>query len=202
MKRKMPLWAITLILGSILLPIFILYICNNVKSLSLEQSKENFVYYENMFKRILKEYSLELEKIPNSNFKDTPIQEFSIIINDTQYINIRLSNSCYADKTGREEFLITYKKQNSTDEFNKALFIKLVNAVSGKTITEDYIEKFLSAVEDQYSPEKHGLVKRDNEIIRKYDVLNFGEDWRISYSLFDNKTEELFFVGLTSKGTK
>ncbi|MDP4119709.1 MAG: hypothetical protein Q8876_01450 [Bacillota bacterium] len=188
---------IIIFLGIIIL-IFNLGGCN-VKSISLEQSQKNFVYYKNQLKTIVSAYHLKISELPTEKVEDGLYQSFLITINNTQNITVNLSNNASKDRKGCEDAEFIYKNTKNKKSFDLTLFIKIVNVLSGKEITKDYCAKFLSDPEGKHSPERYGIDKDENKKIFKYDFLNFGEDWSIGYSLYNDGTEDLTFWGLTKQ---
>lgn len=169
----------------------------NTKHLTNEQSKKNFVTYENYLQEIAKNYDLELvETIAGYNSK-----KFYIIISETAKIQISMTNSAGdSDDTGVERFCIDYilrnMKSQSKNEFNVELFVDLVNCISGKKLSVDFCNEFLEAPESDYAAEDHGFRKLNGEIIAKRHNMNFFEDWNIYYYLYSEE-EELSYTGLT-----
>lgn len=120
-----------------------------------------------------------------------------------QEINISMTNSTYyasEDPTGREDFYISYNKSASGD-FNVDLFVDLVNAMSGRTLSKEFCQEFLDAPEEDYPGERYGDEKQSYEISYKVHSLNFFEDWVIADTVYNDNTEELSFRGLTKTGT-
>lgn len=174
--------------------------CNS-KLLSLQQSQKNFTYYENQLKLILKSYDLTMSEQSTEKVENGLYRSFLIGINDTMTITVNFSSNASQDRKGREEVEIIYKN-NDKKPFNIKLFTEIVNVVSSREISENYCEKFLSDPEENHSPSRYGINKSDRQKIFKYEFLNFGEDWSIGYSLYDNETEDLTFWGLTKQLTK
>ncbi len=168
----------------------------NVNLRSMEQSKENFSCYKSQMEAVLDSYGLKMDEVTPDELQAGAYRSFLIIIDETADIAVYLTNDATGHDTGREEVGIYYS--NSGDgNLNVKLFVDIVNCVSGKEISEAYCEAFLAAPEENYLPVKSGEEKPTGKKIYKYEFLNFGEDWSISYSLNDDETEELNFCGLT-----
>lgn len=170
----------------------------NPKSLSLEQSQRNFTCYENQLKVILESYGLTMSELSTEKVENGLYRRFLIVLSDTMTVTVNFSSNASQDRKGREEVEVIYKN-NDRKPFNLKLFTEIVNVVSSREISESYCEKFLSDPEDKHSPSRYGIDKSDGQKIFKYEFLNFGEDWSIGYSLYDNETEELTFWGLTKQ---
>lgn len=185
----------TLAFIGMLIMLLILNGCNNVKLLSQEQSLNNFAYYENQLKAVLEPSGLTMSELEIDDDEWGLYHSFLIVIDDTATITVYLSSNAEKDSAGREEVEIHYKN-NDEKALDLKLFVEIVNAVSGREISESYCEQFLSAPEEDYSSSRDKL---DNQKIYKYEFLNFDQDWSIGYSLYDDETEELTFWGLTKQ---
>lgn len=123
-------------------------------------------------------------------------KEYAIEIDDGSIIEIWLQNWNHY-----EEFSIEYSTEIShMEDMNKTVpvtfFVELINAVSGRQITEEYCNKFLNADEEDYSPQRYGFEKGVHALVYKFDFLNFFEDWAIEYELTNHYEERLSFWGL------
>lgn len=173
------------------------------KQLTVKQSEENFLIYEDVIKDIALEFDCQITEVFDENMgSEECYKDFVILIDDRQEIFLRMCNSAFNSTKGVERFEISYSiSDNRGDEisFNLELIVDVVNAISGKTITKQMCEEFLQAPESEYALEKHGLTKSENIQIQKLDFLNFWEEWNISYTLDDEFSETLSFWGLTKQ---
>ena len=195
--RKVIVWIMIMSL------LFGLCSCTT-KHLSIEQSKKNFLAYQNELQKIANQYGLELTETTDSNIENQDsCKDLCIICGDAK-IKIRMINSAYNSKNGVESFDVNYtlNNQNSENLFNLGLFVDIVNRISGKTISADFCKEFLDAPESKYAGEKYGYKKLNDEIIAKQYPLNFSEDWTIGYILSKQKEETLYFGGLTKQLTQ
>lgn len=170
----------------------------NVKRLSMEQSQNNFADYENQLKEVLEPYGLTMSELSTEQDEIRLYRSFLIALDDTTTVTVYFSSNATQDRNGREEVEIIYYN-NDGKIFDLNLFTKIVNSVSGREISENYCEQFLSDPEEKHLPSRYGIDKTDSQKIYKYEFLNFGEDWSIGYSLYDDETEELTFWGLTKQ---
>jgi len=187
-----------MLLGFLLFPI--LFSGCNIKSISINQSKTNFIAYYSSIENALITYELEIYECFNPNIENNNysfIRDFVIDISSISKIEIRLYN-----ESNRERYSINYiNTLSNTEDVNEniiiSLFVELVNIVSGEKITENYCKDFLEAPEEKYPASSHGFQKLNGEIISKIRRLNFLEDWSIEYYLSKDLTETLGMGGLT-----
>ena len=154
--------------------------------------------YQNDLISVLEHYGLSLEKCETNEYDDYLSLSFLVTVDDEMSIDIRLHTNASHDRTGREEVEIRYRNYGE-QPFDLQLFTEVVNTVSGKEITQEYCEKFLSDPEEDHSPARYGLQKDSIKKVYKYEFLNFGQDWAITYSEYDDETEALAFWGLTKQ---
>lgn len=170
-----------------------------VNSVSQEQSLINFENYSKEIKAISESKSLTYIPLPNNG--DLLFQQFEVIDKNNNTISIEFQSNADEKSKGKETVLIYYniKKGNS---FDVELFVELVNGVSGRNITVEQCNNFLSDPEEKHPIEKYGFSKDENCVIAKYERLNFWEDWMYSYYLHKDGTQEFDFWGLTKGGVK
>ena len=175
--------------------------CFNAVHITSEQSAENFKFYKGEIEDICEKYDVKIIDIE----KERSFLELHLSVSGTQKIYISMTNSTYyygdtTTSTGKEDFSIGYNK-SSTSDFNVDLFVELVNAISGKTLSKEFCQKFLDAPEEDYPCERYGDEKEPNEKSYKLYSLNLFENWFIADTVYDDNTEELVFIGLTKTGT-
>ncbi len=173
----------------------------NAVQITSKQSAENFKFYKGEIEDICEEYDVKIIDIE----KERSFLELYLSVSGTQEIDISMTNSTYyygdtTTSTGKEDFSIGYNKSLASD-FNVDLFVKLVNAMSGRTLSKEFCREFLDAPEKDYPCEKYCDKKEPNEKSYKLYSLNFFEDWIIADTVYDDNTEELVFTGLTKMGT-
>ena len=151
------------------------------------------------------QYGLELRETLDERYPDhqDEYRDFYITVGDKSEIYLRMD---YRGSTTSKKVLqrfhlwYTITKNDAREEaINTELFVELVNAISGKSITQEFCQEFLDAPEEKYAASRYGIDKRENELIDKRQVLNFWEDWAIYYNLKTDMTEELSFYGLTKE---
>lgn len=189
------------IVGLIIVFILLTFCSCNTRHISVEQSKANFVVYEENLQEIVKKYNLVLEeKISKIEGSSDEIKEFHIVSTNFEIV-IWLGNSAIDSNKGVESFTVDYYLQKSNfcddySEFNLDLFVDLVNCISAKKISGDMCRDFLDSPENKYSSEKYGYTKREEENVKKVYPLNFFEDWVLFYTSNSNG-EVLTFGGLS-----
>lgn len=166
------------------------------KHLTLEQSEKNFVAYESSIRDIAANYNCNVEEKTDENISDeqTCYKNLVVKIDDNSEICLSMNNYVHNSKKGVERFDLLYiieDNKNKEQKFNIELFVDIVNAISGKEITQSYCEEFLNSAENNESA--------NGKLISKHSFLNFFEDWGISYNLYENFNEELSFSGLTKQ---
>lgn len=174
------------------------------KHITIEQSQKNFLTYQDSLEKVASQYNLELTETKDFNFDDLDsIKDFVVFINTESQIRIRMINSAFESEKGVESFSIDYTIVNTDfeNDFNIQLFVDLVNCISGKTVSVDLCNEFLSAPESKYAAEKYGFQKLNGEKIAKEYPLNSFEDWNISYVLNKDGEETLTLGGLTLQTT-
>lgn len=176
------------------------------KKISFEQSILNLKSYENSLTLVAQKYNESLIETFDLNIEGSKlIKDLVIKMKNGDEIQIRIINTAvyYNDTSGGpEEISINYNIVKSTEsEFNIPLFVEIVNSISGKRITEKYCVDFLEAPEKRYSPSRYGIDKSDNELIFKYEFLNWLEEWSIGYYLHKDYSEELTFWGFSKEST-
>ena len=170
----------------------------NVKLLSIEQSQKNFAYYENQLNAVLDSYDLEMSELSTEKVEIGLYRSFLIVVDQTTTITVNFSSNATQNTKGREEVEIIYSNVDKK-KFDLTLFIKIVNSVSGREVSESYCKQFLTDPEEKHLPSRYGIDKADTQKVYKYEFLNRGEDWSIGYSMYDDETEELTFWGLTKQ---
>ena len=175
----------------------------NAKKITYEQSLKNKEYYIERLAKVAENYGYTLEYYQSewtSDGKTYTFDNHKIKITDDSYIDVDV----YWNNM-RETFSITYlnqlKDENEQNRYiNKHLFVDLVNEVSGKEITLEYINDFLYSSEDKYPSIKAGYEKDEKyTIINKKDSFGFFPDWQTSYLLRKDLSEEFRFSGLTKQ---
>ena len=175
----------------------------NAKKITYEQSLKNKEYYIERLAKVAENYGYTLEYYQSEWTSDGKTYTF-----DNHKIKITDNSSIDVDvywNNMREAFSITYlnqlKDENEQNRYiNKHLFVDLVNEVSGKEITLEYINDFLYSSEDKYPSIKAGYEKDEKyTIINKKDSFGFFPDWQTSYLLRKDLSEEFRFSGLTKQ---
>ncbi len=182
---------------SIVVVLLVLSVCfvlfkNPTYDLYTLTEKFNACYDE--IESIANEYNLENKFEVKDETKS--LNEYSITVNDKSKINIEFSTNATEAQKGTGTFSISYTISDVSDDnnFDVKLFTEIVNSISGKTITTDFVTDFLTAPEEKYSVEKYGL-SGDGYAVEKMYALNFWEDWVIGYNLTYNNHAELWFYG-------
>ena len=188
----------------ILLLFGLLALSSCTKHQTAKQSLNNFVAYGEEVSNIADQYNMSVVPYIEDNYKpEDPYIAYQISVSDQSSIIIEFSFDAVGNK-GVESFTVNYKNENIgllRTQFNTELFIDIVNAFSGHDIKQDALSSFLDASEEQYSIEKFGWHKQDNELIHKVMMLDFFENRSIWYRLTDDNTEQLTFSGLTKRST-
>ncbi|MBR3289442.1 MAG: hypothetical protein IKI63_01540 [Clostridia bacterium] len=183
------------------------YFYDHSKPVPREQSRQNFVIYEEQLKKALKPYGLTLQKTDEEDDPEYNLSvTYSVVLDDATMLTVDLYNT----RDGRyEAFSVEFVGKGET-AIDVGLFSDLVNAVSGKIIGKEFFERFLSDPEQEH-PAARGekdarMAKASGEKCRKEQTLDFWDNWSISYtlseSLFGEVTEEFTCYGLTKTGTK
>ena len=139
----------------------------------LNASKDNFKEYVVQVEQILEEKGYKPIKKEIDDVKMT----LSIKIDEEFSIELRLYHSGTPTSLGLENFVM---------EYNHNLY---------KSTTE--FDTVLEAPEKKYSAAKYGYSGENGPTIYKIDMLNFWEDWIISYQCYALDSEILEFSGLT-----
>lgn len=164
---------------------------------TIQESKENFLVYEDKIKNIATKFGVNIKKETDANIsnQDSYI-DLNIDLNQKSNIYIRIINLSNTSNPGEEIFTISYsiKQNNDSEEFNLDLFLEIVNCISNKTLTQDDCKKFLQSSENEYSAEKYGLDKPDDLKIYKILYLDYIHDSSITYSMDLDNNEELCFT--------
>lgn len=173
----------------------------SIQHFTIEQSASNFEVFKKSLNEIVIKYGFELlEKFDENIENQESYKDLFIVISDKSDISLRMVNSGDISKKGVQRFDLQYsiEKNNTPKEtFNLELFVELVNAISGKMISQEFCQEFLDAPEEEFSPSRYSIIKSSNQKVLKQEFLNFGEDWAIGYELDINMTEVLSFSGLT-----
>ncbi len=149
-------------------------------------------------------YYIEIEAIANENHLEDrfwvtdeakSLKKYHISVNDTSNIYIEFSTNATEKQKGMGTFSVSYTVSDiSTDNnFDVKLFTAIVNSVSGKKITTDFVTEFLNAPEE-YSVEKYGL-SYGGYAVEKMHALDFWEDRVLGYNLTYDNHAELWFYG-------
>ena len=197
---KKNIWI--LVIGIPIVLVLILLLMIDRKSISSEKSKKNFEYYKTKISMIVKENNYEMTEKNHIKEEQSAFKRLVITIDVDQTIEIWLSNPATQNRRSREKVNFIYTKNNNTKDFNLEFFIKIVNEISGRKITKEYVFEFLSDSEEQRSPKRYGIDKSKEKKVFKYEFLNWWENWSIGYSLYENEKEELTFWGHTNRGKK
>jgi len=176
-----------------------------IKKVKVEQTVKNLETYEIFLILVAQKYSEVIFETFDPIIEDyKQIKDLAINMRNGSEIRIRIKNTAmdYGETfEGPEQIFISYKNSEST-EFNVPLFVDIVNSISGKKITEKFCFTFLEAPEDRYSPSRYDINKLDNELVFKYEFLDWFEDWSIGYHLYKDYSEELTFWGFSKQSTK
>ena len=186
--------AIIVFVVVILLAFSICFVLFRNPSYDLEALAEKFNICYNEIESITNESKLESKFWVTDKSKS--LKKGYIAVNDASRIDIEFSTNATATKKGRGTFSLSYTIPEVSDEnyFDIGLFVKIINSISGKTTTADFVTEFLTAPEEKYSVEKYGLSGGDYAI-EKMHAFNFGEDWVIGYNLTYDNHAELWFYG-------
>jgi len=191
------------LLGAIIM-LLSLFGCN-VKSISKNQSKQNFEFYAEQLKIITENYNYSMNDITdsyehwiesNEDEKDPSYtKDYIITIDEVSEISVFMQNS-----SKRESYTVTWSSSlNDESEMGQKiplqLLTELVNTISGKEVTIDECKEFLDAPEKKYSLYE----KSEDELLRKHKNLNFGEDWGIDYIVTKDLNESFGIGGLTKQ---
>ena len=187
-----------------------------MKNISFEQSRINLMKYYTDIENIVQSYGYIIKQENNGNEGLFAIDydftfdvlsyggSFIININKNSYIRIGMSNS-----NNTEKYYVDFNSELSPihetrKSINIPLFVEIVNAISGKEITEELVEEFLNDPEDKYVDDwfKTYMVYKTKE-------FNFLSDWIMTYTLNesvvdisvpnDDLTEEFGMQGLTKQ---
>lgn len=171
----------------IILSVFVfslITLCGCVKGPSLDDCKSSL-------KNAAEGFKLELYEDEQRNLK------YSVFPNEGGLIEITLFNDDSENANTVSSFKVEYTKKSAEDDFNVKLFVALVNSISRKSITEGYCNEFINAPEDRFPSSRYNHVKQEDELIAKWQALNFFEDWMITITTFSDGHEMLSFGGLT-----
>ena len=185
--------TIAIVIVVALLVVFICFVMCRKPYYDLDKLTERIHGCYNEIELIIDEYNLE-NKVSITD-KTKSLNKYYIVVNDESKINVEFSTNATETQKGNGTFSISYTISDvSDDNFDVELFTKIVNSISGKTITNDFVTEFLTAPEEKYSVKKYGL-SSDDYAISKMHALNFWEDWVIGYELTYDGYAELWFYG-------
>ncbi len=185
--------TITIVIVVALLVVFICFVMFRNPYYDLDKLTERIYVCYNEIELIIDEYNLE-NKVSITD-KTKSLNKYYIVVNDESRINVEFSTNATETQKGNVTFSISYTTLDvSDDNFDVELFTEIVNSISGKTITTDFVNEFLTAPEEKYSVKKYGL-SGDDYAISKMHALNFWEDWVIGYELTYDSYAELWFYG-------
>lgn len=190
-------------LSAIALALLLLFSGCAVNMVTLSESTVNFAAYAERLTEVAETAELELTEVKTENKSNYVCHEYEIEIDDAQKIQIEFSNKPKGASESAEYFsIIYYSESNDYSDLDTVLMASLINSVSGKEVTASYLNDFLAAPEEEYAAERFGMTKTEEHEIYKFDMLNFWEDWGISYELYtevqwDDSRQNLHFWGLT-----
>ena len=177
-----------------LLPVLCVVLFFVPTSYDLSELTEKFNVCYDGVEAIANKYNLENKFYITDEVK--LLKSGYIKINNKSGINVEFSTN--ATKTQKSEgvFCVSYTISDigTDNNFDIELFVELVNSISGKTITNDFVTDFLNAPEEKYSVEKYGLTGEGYAESKMY-ALDFFENWVIGYHLTYNNHAELWFRG-------
>ena len=184
---------ISIVIVVALLVVFACFVMFRIPYYDLDKLTERIHVCYNELELIIDEYNLETKVSITDKTKS--LNKYYIVVNDESRINVEFSTNSTDTQKGNGTFSISYTTSNvSDDNFDVELFAEIVNSISGKTITTDFVTEFLTAPEEKYSVKKYGL-SGDDYAISKMHALNFWEDWVIGYELTYDSYAELWFYG-------
>lgn len=177
-----------------LLVLSVCFLLFRTRSYELDILTERIHVCYNELELIIDEYNLETKVSITDKTKS--LNKYYIVVNDESRINVEFSTNSTDTQKGNGTFSISYTISDVSDDsnFDVELFTEIVNSISGKTITTDFVTEFLTAPEEKYSVKKYGL-SGDDYAISKMHALNFWEDWVIGYELTYDGYAELWFYG-------
>lgn len=188
MKRIIVIFSVVLLVASLGYVLFI----NPCYDLDTLSEKFNACHIE--IEAIANEHNSEKRFWVTDEEKS--LNKYYISVNDTSNIYIEFFTNATEKQKGMGTFSVSYTISDASDDndFDVELFTELVNSISGKTITADFVTEFLTAPEEKYSVQKYGL-SGDGYAVEKIHALNFWEDWLIGYNLTYDNHAELWFSG-------
>lgn len=186
-------------LSVLLVAVLLLNGCTAKKYVTVEQTLKNADIYLEKIQKAAEQYGYEVEKTSHSHSDaDSCYVHMRIVISPEEEITVAVVNSAYNSEKGLEGFSVDYViNGDSEQQFDTQLFADVVNCVSGKAISADLCDEFLSAPESEYPAEKYGYERINGELIAKIHPLNFFEDWTMVYLMAKDGSEKLSFGGLT-----
>ena len=160
----------------------------------LETLTTRFNECYNEIELIIDKNNLESELLATDESQS--LNKYYIRVTDKSRIDIEFSTNATETRKGNGTFSISYTISDVSDDnnFDVELFKEIVNSISGKAITTDFVTEFLTAPEEKYSVEKYGINGGSYDV-EKMHALNFWEDWVIGYELIYDNHAELWFYG-------
>ncbi len=176
MKKLIPFFAVAvLVISALCLILF------RIPSYDLNKLTENFNACYNDLEAVANDNNLKNSFFPID--KDLPLRYYTIKLNNKSQITVQFTTSATESKKGNGTFSVSYTISDISDDnnFDKELFTEIVNSVSGKEVSVDFVTEFLASPEEESS---NGYAKE------KIKPLNFFEDWVIGYNeTYDNHAE-------------
>jgi len=160
----------------------------------LEELAEKFDVCYNEIELITNKYNFENKFCITDEYK--LLRKYYIVINDKSRIDVEFSTNATEAQKGYGTFSISYIISDVSDynNFDVGLFSEIVNSISGKKVTNEFVTDFLTSEEEKYPSEKYGI-SGDGYVIEKIHALNFFEEWFIGYNLNYYNQAELWLYG-------
>ncbi|MDE6149687.1 MAG: hypothetical protein K2F81_06295 [Ruminococcus sp.] len=187
----------------------VLISCSNQNSSSNSNIKQNSEFINDINNNTMEKDEAFMRKVENiaKDFgyeviiEDAPVTSSSrdliININENEYIDVYFKNLGYKTGTGDSLFSVEYYNYNKSDSynFNADMFIKIINIISAKELSNKELSIFLNGDEQKYPPEKFDYKKLGDESIKK--VTGKNDKWEMIYTEFKDGSVSLYFGGLT-----
>lgn len=175
------------------------------------ESKANFEKLEQVLLKTAESYEIELKRVRSEYGDDGIIVDYELKPDADSRLKISLSNLLLdGRKKGEERFSVSYEKSDRAAEFDIELFKALVNSVSGRVLSLEFCDSFLSDTDGTFaeisSNDATGWMHKF-KTLDEYGNLSLSMEWLADESEIGNAsevdyTELLYFEGLTSTGSE
>lgn len=173
------------------------------------ESKLHFDALEPKLILAAESFGHELKKVKNEADDESILIEYRLELDNSSCIVISFHNFTLDGRTkGEERFTVSYSKRDRKERYDVELFIALINSVSGRAVSAEFVQRVLSDTDGSFAEliTRERSPENDWEGLVKFKHLDSSRNWSLSEEitkderLLDAYPDLLYFDGSTPFG--